>query len=278
MDHWYSYTLYAANPPKAITYTKSEQLPPTSELSSPLRRGPGSQRSSGSSDTDSKLGSSSPRSERFRRFTFSGRRKKQLNRPAASSFDNPKDVAQVFKAIAYSSYQQPIPQTIDSQSLQRHERELSRHLRRHSDSSFKSAHTYRQEQFQTPMVQPQEQYHPSQSLKNSLYLHTSSNILTNVEPALPYEWCGGTLKPSSFLIEKTPRGENRFSPTPRPLSSGSNTLGELEDIHMERKFPSGFLINPFRIKHNRPRIDQDEHESWEEAVDWWYEYGEDESM
>lgn len=47
---------------------------------------------------------------------------------------------------------------------------------------------------------------------------------------------------------------------------------------MEKRFPSGFLINPFRIKHNRSRSDQDEFESWEDAVDWWYEYGEDENM
>ncbi|KAH8147698.1 uncharacterized protein LAJ45_08163 [Morchella importuna] len=257
-------------------------LPSTNELASSLHRGPGSQRSSGSSDTDSRLGSSSPRSERFRRFTFSSRRiKKQLNRPEASSLDSPKDVAQVFKAIAYSSYQQPISnfsQTIDSRNSQRHEWEVGRQPRRHSDSSFKSTHTYTREQFQAHVVPPQEleQCHSSQSLKKSLFLHTSSDALTsNVEPAPPYEWCG---EASSILAEKTPLGENRFGPTPRPLSSGSSTLGEVEHIRMEKRFPSGFLINPFRIKHNRSRSDQDEFESWEDAVDWWYEYGEDENM
>ncbi|KAI5843454.1 hypothetical protein DFP73DRAFT_83645 [Morchella snyderi] len=284
MDHWYSYTLYASNTPRAFVYTKSEQLSSINELASSLRRGPGSQRSSGSSDTDSRLGSSSPRSEKFRRFTFSSRKKKQLNRPEASSFDSPKDVAQVFKAIAYSSYQQPMSnfsQTVDSRNSQHHEWELGRQLRRHSDSSFKSTHTYTREQFQAHVVPSQklEQCHSSQSLKKSLFLHTSSDAFTsNVEPAPPYEWCRETPKPSSILVEKTPLRANRFGPTPRPLSSGSSTLGEVEHIRMEKRFPAGFLINPFRTKHNRSRSDQDEFESWEEAVDWWYEYGEDESM
>ncbi|KAH0604768.1 uncharacterized protein H6S33_006436, partial [Morchella sextelata] len=81
---------------------------------------------------------------------------------------------------AYSSYQQPISnfsQTIDSRNSQRHEWELGRQLRRHSDSSFKSTHTYTREQFQAHAVPSQEleHCHSSLSLKKSLFLHTSSD-------------------------------------------------------------------------------------------------------
>lgn len=103
MDNWYSYTVYPAASPRPFLRQKNKKFPTEPSL----RRGPGSQKSSSSSDTDSRNGVS-PKTEKHRRFLFIGRRKKHLNLPETSynsTADGPGDAiaGEAFKAIAYSS-------------------------------------------------------------------------------------------------------------------------------------------------------------------------------
>jgi hypothetical protein len=277
MDNWYSYTLYPTHPPR-----RRQQLP-----TEPLCRSPGSQKSSSSSDTGFRNEEPS-KTEKHRRFLFARRRKKRRDLPKISfesTADRSEDVTTegTFKAIAYSECEKStynyttnkpssFSQTTESRISQSPDCEPGQ--RRHSDSSYQSTRTFTPEQFKYPILS-EEQCSSPISPQRSIFSQASSEA--TVEDAC----LEITPNPTPPLTEETQLllKDHRRSQFSRPLSSDSNTLGEVEPstpTHLEKKFPARIRINPLRVMHTRSKSDQSEvFGSWEEAVDWWYEYGED---